>query len=43
MMENSNYKNKNIESKQLNTWYDWLINFISETIKKLKVVLKIKL
>ena len=43
MMENSNYKNKNIESKQLSTWYDWLINFISETIKKLKVVLKIKL
>ena len=26
-MENLNYKNKNVEKKYLNTWYDWLINY----------------
>ena len=32
-MENSNYKNKNIATKYLNTWYGWLINYIPEPIK----------
>ena len=34
-MENSNYKNKNIKEKYLNTEYDWLINYISEPIRKI--------
>ena len=34
-MENSNYKNKNIEKKYSDTWYDWLINYFPEPIKKL--------
>ena len=29
-IENVNYKNKSIETKYLNSWYDWLINYISE-------------
>ena len=29
-MERSNYKNKNIDKKYVNTWYDWLINYILE-------------
>ena len=32
-MQNSNYKNKNIETKYWNTWYDWLINYIPEPTK----------
>ena len=28
-MENADYKNKNIETKHLNTWYDWLTIFLS--------------
>ena len=32
-MENSNYKIKNIEAKYLNTWYEWLINYIPEPLK----------
>ena len=32
-MENSSYKNENIEIKYLNIWYDWLINYIPEHIK----------
>ena len=32
-MENSNCTNKNIETKYLNTWYDWLINYIPEPIE----------
>ena len=42
-MENSNYKNKNIEKKQSNSWYDWLMNYILEPIKKMHLVLKINL
>ena len=34
-MENLNYKNKNIEKKYLNTWYDWLIDYITEPIRKI--------
>ena len=34
-MENSNYKNKNIKEKYLNTEYDWLINYIPEPIRKI--------
>ena len=34
-MENSNYKNKNIETKYLNTWYVWLFNYIPEPIRKI--------
>ena len=34
-MEKSNYKNENIEIKQLNTWYDWLINYILEPMRKI--------
>ena len=32
-MENSNYKNKNIEKKYSKVWYDWLINYFPEPIK----------
>ena len=32
-MENSNYKNKNVEKKYSNTCYDWLIYYIPEPIK----------
>ena len=32
-MENSNYKNKNIETKDLKTWCVWLIICISDPIK----------
>ena len=32
-MENSNCTNKKIETKYLNTWYDWLINYIPEPMK----------
>ena len=32
-MENSNYKTKNIEITYLNTWYNWLIDYIHESIK----------
>ena len=34
-MENSNYKKENIKTKYLNTWYDWLINYILEPIRKI--------
>ena len=34
-MENSNYKNKIIERKYSNTWYDWLINYIPDPIRKI--------
>ena len=34
-MENSNCKNKNIETKYLSTWYDWSVNYIPEPIKKI--------
>ena len=34
-MENSNYKSKNIEKKYSDTWYDLLINYISESIRKI--------
>ena len=34
-MENSVYKNKNIEKKYANTWHYWLINYIPEPTKKL--------
>ena len=33
-MKNSNDKNTNIETKYVNTWYDWLIDYISEPIRK---------
>ena len=33
-MENSSYKNKNIEKKYSNIWYHWLINHIPESITK---------
>ena len=33
-MEHTNYKNKDIEKKYSNTWYDWLINYIPEPIRK---------
>ena len=44
-MENSNYKSKKIEKKNLNTLYDWLTNYTLEQIKKknLLVVSNIKL
>ena len=45
-MENSNYKSKKIEKKNLNTLYDWLTNYTLEQIKKKKnllVVSNIKL
>ena len=32
-MENSSYKNENIETKYLNTLYDWLIGYIPEPKK----------
>ena len=34
-IENSNYKNKNIEKKHSNTRYDLPISYISETIRKI--------
>ena len=34
-MENTNYENENIEIKYLNTWYDWLINYNPEPIRKI--------
>ena len=34
-MKNSNYKNKNIEKKYSYTWYDWLINYNPEHIRKI--------
>ena len=34
-MENSNYKNKNIETKYFNTWHDCLINYIPEPRRKI--------
>ena len=34
-MQKSNHKNKNIEKKYLNTWYDWLMNYIPESIRKI--------
>ena len=34
-MENSNYKNKNIEKKYSNTWYNLFMNYISEPIRKI--------
>ena len=37
-MENSNYKSKKIEKKNLNTLYDWLTNYTLEQIKKKKLV-----
>ena len=33
-MENSNYKNKNIEKKYSNTCHDWLTNYIPGPIRK---------
>ena len=42
-MENSNHKNKKIFKIFSNTWYDWLINYISKLINKMLLVLKIKL
>ena len=41
-MENSNYKNKNIEKKYSYTWYDWLINYIPESIRLIAVGFKDK-
>ena len=35
-MENSNYKNKKIETKYLNIWYDWFISYIPESITNCK-------
>ena len=35
-MENSNYKSKKIEKKNLITLYDWLTNYTLEQIKKKK-------
>ena len=34
-MEKPNYKNKNIEKNNSNTWYDWGINYIPEAIKRI--------
>ena len=34
-MENSDYKNKNIETKYFNTWHDCLINYIPEPRRKI--------
>ena len=39
-MKSSNYKNKNLETKYLNTWYDWLINYILDPIRKIIVGFK---
>ena len=39
-MKSSNYKNKNLETKYLNTWYDWLINYILDPIGKIIVGFK---
>ena len=33
-MENSNYKNKNIEIKYLNNWYDSLISYLPQSVGK---------
>ena len=33
-MENSSYKNKNIEKKYSNNWYDWLTKCIPEPLRK---------
>ena len=41
-MESSNYKNKNIEKKYSSTWYDWLVNYIPEPIRKILGDLKDK-
>ena len=32
-MESSHSKNKDIEKKFSNTWYDWLTNYMPEHIK----------
>ena len=42
-MEDLNYENKKLEKKYLNTWYDWLINYIPEPIRKIAGDFKIKL
>ena len=34
-MENSNYKDENIEKKHSNTWCDWLIDYIPEPIRNI--------
>ena len=34
-MENLSYKNENIEKKRKNTWYNWLIDYIPESIRKI--------
>ena len=34
-MENLNYKNEKIETKRKNIWYNWLINYIPEPIRKI--------
>ena len=34
-MENSNYKNKTIETKYLNSWDDLLISYIPDSIRKI--------
>ena len=31
-MENLNYKNENIEKQYSNTWHDWLIYYMPESI-----------
>ena len=41
-MKISNQKIKNIEIKYLNTWYNWLINYIPEPIRKVVVDFKDK-
>ena len=33
-MENSNYKNKNVEKKYSKTLYNWLINYIPGPLRK---------
>ena len=40
-MENSNYKNENIEKKG-NIWYDWLIFYVHEPIWKIGGIFKDK-
>ena len=34
-MENLSYKNENIEKKRKNTWYNWFIDYIPESIRKI--------
>ena len=34
-MENLSYKNRNIQIKSKNTWYNWLTNNIPEPINKI--------